>query len=230
MDFTSHGFSEKGPVRDENQDSFFNSDKRRIYAVADGMGGEELGAHASGLAVTTIHEQSMSFGNTDDPSEFLRDAFSLANHRVFTQLASDRRPGTTLVAVAISDKSAALASVGDSRCYLIRQSLRHAELLTIDENLATELRIETDEYRHQLTNAIGIKPFLDVSVNELTVEEGDRLLLCTDGLYSNFNDDEIFSLIATGLPADATMAALRKELLNREPSDNGCGLLIEAAS
>lgn len=187
-----------GQVREGNEDSYLVLDP--LFAVADGMGGHRGGEVASDLAVQTIrrlferHEGS------------LIEQVERANRAVFERSQSDRAVsgmGTTLTAVVVDDRGGArLAHVGDSRAYLLRDG--ELDLLTrdhtlvqrmVDEGELTAEEAEDHPHRHILTRVLGGEGSVSVDEGVLELRQGDRLLLCTDGLTGMVRDDEIRSLL-----------------------------------
>ena len=203
-----------GMVRATNQDQLLLASP--LFAVADGMGGHAGGEVASRIAVDVL---SAMFAGFERPSpQGLVEAARAANRAVWDQAQGAvelRGMGTTLVALALVDvgntKELAVANVGDSRAY----RLHHGELeqLTSDHSLVQELvdegQLAADEMpyhpqRHVLTRALGVDPDVAVDVWELSPTDGDRFLLCTDGLVREVGDDQLASILR-GLedPSDA---------------------------
>jgi serine/threonine protein phosphatase PrpC len=202
-----------------------------LLLVADGMGGCAGGERASALvvreAITHVLETAKWFFRLDDPDEevrlrLLRDGLE----RVDGMLIEDGRNdpalagmGTTLTALSLLGAEAFIVHVGDSRAYLFRDG--KLEQLTQDHNVAQELvrqglirpeEARTHRLRHVLTNVLGGKPGVEGEVVKLRLADGDRLLLCTDGLHGSVPDDQI------------------GEILGRIPSpEEACRDLVEAA-
>ena len=227
MQRRSSGFAEKGPIRRENQDLFLVDDDHGIYAVADGMGGTPDGGAASALAIATLAEARQSFARSADRAGVLRQVFEDANRQIFTRLSRHgETSGTTLVALALDDRGATIAHAGDSRCYRLRHRIGAIEQLTADHNLAHELGSDDPMNRHLLTNAVGIDRSVKVTLLEPDLQDGDRFLLCTDGVYSSL-DDSVLKAILAGDPDPAAAArALRSALLARAPEDNVCAVIV----
>jgi len=186
-----------GRVREGNEDSFLAADP--LYAVADGMGGHRGGEVASRLALETLDALFRRSRGT------LADQIREANLAVFERSVLDRKVagmGTTLTAAAIEQDRLRLVHVGDSRAYLLRgEALRR---LTEDHTLVHEMvergeitqrEAEVHPHRSVLTRALGTEP--DVAVDEHAVElrDGDRLLLCTDGLTGMLPDERIREIL-----------------------------------
>lgn len=188
-----------GKVREGNEDSVLV--EHPLYAVADGMGGARGGEVASRIAVDTLEELSQKGEGS------LQEQFRRANELVFERSTTDRQVagmGTTLTAVWVEGGVAHLAHVGDSRAYLLRAGdLRQ---LTDDHTLVERMvkageitREEADVHPHRnvIIRALGIEP--DVAVDETTVAllDGDRLLLCSDGLTAMVATQQLKAILET---------------------------------
>lgn len=189
--------SDIGQVREGNEDSFIVQDP--LYAVADGMGGHRGGEVASNLALQTI--QRLFSAREGSLTEQVQEA----NRAVFERSQADRDVagmGTTLTAAELKGGTLQLAHVGDSRAYLFRDGQLH--LLTEDHTLVhrmvlegeiTESEAETHPHRSILTRALGVDGAVEVDEGVLDLREGDRLLLCTDGLTGMVDDAQIASVL-----------------------------------
>jgi protein phosphatase len=188
-----------GQVREGNEDAYLVLDP--LFAVADGMGGHRGGEVASSLALETV--QRLFEGEEGS----LTDQVELANRAVFERSQADREVsgmGTTLTAALIEGNRARLAHVGDSRAYLLRDGA--LTLLTEDHTLVhrmvqegeiTESEAEMHPHRSILTRALGVEETLEVDEAFVDLREGDRLLLCTDGLTSMVDDERIREVLST---------------------------------
>jgi len=188
-----------GKVREGNEDSYLVDPPLLLFAVADGMGGHRGGEVASHLALETV--ESMARAETGTLAEQVQEA----NRIVFERSQHDRRVtgmGTTLTAARIIDDAVLLAHVGDSRAYLLRAgALRQ---LTEDHTLVNRMvkagEITADEadvhpHRNVLTRALGTEPDVDVDEDEVALMDGDRLLLCSDGLFGMVTEDQIQAIL-----------------------------------
>ena len=194
------GFScDIGKVRDGNEDSVLV--EHPLYAVADGMGGARGGEVASRMAIETLQEL------VRDGEGSLPDKVRRANTMVFERSMADASVagmGTTLTAALVEEGEARLAHVGDSRAYLLRAG--DFRQLTDDHTLVARMvqageitREEADVHPHRnvLVRALGTEP--DVTVDEAAVAllDGDRLLLCTDGLTGMVAEQQIQAILET---------------------------------
>lgn len=207
-----------GRVREINEDRYLAADV--IFAVADGVGGHQAGEIASQTSVDKLRD-----GFVEHTTGGLVEAVNKANEAVWrlAQERPDRRGmGTTLAALALvvdeADEQLAVANVGDSRVYLL--SPGEFTQLTRDHSLVEEMvregRISPDEARvhHQrsiITRALGMEPAIEVDVWALIPNEGDRYLLCSDGLTNELSDARISATLRRlGDPAEAARELVRQ--------------------
>ena len=231
--------SDVGRVRGNNEDSYlyWEADgdeefhrKGRLAVIADGMGGYEGGQEASRLAVETVravYEKSFR----DGPQSALVEAFAAAHERI--QSYAEEHPefhgmGTTCTALAVLERQLHFAHVGDSRLYLVREG--EISRLTRDHSYVSRLvesgivrseDAETHPQRHILTAALGSgrEVAADVSEQPLTLEDGDRLVLCTDGLWGLVHEKEVASVIGGKGPADACRELVQMALQRGGPDN-----------
>jgi serine/threonine protein phosphatase PrpC len=196
-----------GQVRSGNEDAYLLEPP--LYAVADGMGGHRGGEVASQLALTTIAE---SFRKGAVP---FAEQVQAANRAVFERSGADRAVagmGTTLTAAVIQGDLAHLVHVGDSRAYLLRAgSLRQ---LTDDHTLVnrmvkageiTPAEAEVHPHRNVLVRALGTEPDVPLDEQDVGLLDGDRLLLCSDGLTGMITEEQIQAILGAteGAPQEA---------------------------
>lgn len=242
MDFpvlNSAAVSETGPVRAENQDAVglpdpaLSPERGYLFVVADGMGGYANGALASVKAVETL--AAAVYERIGAPGQAaLRQGVERANlaiYRAAQQL--EARMGTTLTAALVVGRTLHLAHVGDSRAYLVRGP--KAQLLTSDHTQVGELvraRViapglaRTHPQRSILTRALGLGLFVQPELSRVELQPHDRLLLCSDGLWSALEDEELGRLVsAAHSPAEASRQ-LVELALQRGTDDNLTALSI----
>ena len=195
-----------GRVRERNEDSFLVEPP--LYAVADGMGGHRGGGVASELALEKIEE--LFRGGKSSLAEMVH----AANRAVFERSMSDRQVqgmGTTLTAATVDDEGVHLAHVGDSRAYLLRAGAFRQ--LTDDHTLVNRMvrageitreEAEVHPHRNVVTRSIGTEAEVEIDQNDVPVIEGDRFLLCSDGLTGTVTEPQIQAILeATPQPQDA---------------------------
>ena len=231
--------SDVGCQRENNEDSYLYwepSDdeefqrKGRLAVIADGMGGHEGGQEASRMAVETVREV-YDRALLDDPQAALVESMVAAHARI--QDYAEHHPafqgmGTTCTALVLRGTQLHFAHVGDSRLYLVRGA--RIVRLTRDHSYVGRLvesgivRAEDAEkhpQRHILTAALGAGRELAVDAPEQSValQEGDDLLLCTDGLWSVVTEEELETVVSGNNPAECC-AALVKLARQRGGPDN----------
>ncbi len=204
--------TDKGRVRDSNQDSYAAgrlSDTATYAVVCDGMGGANGGNVASAIAVKTISESfTRNFRNnmTDGSIRMLMEsAISTANSAVLS--AASKNPdykgmGTTVVTVIVEGERVTLAHLGDSRAYLFTNG--DLKLLThdhsviqsmIDRGQLTETQAKYHPDKNVITRALGVNKDIDIDFDDLLLNSGDMILLCTDGLTNYVEKERLVFLI-----------------------------------
>lgn len=211
--------SDIGMKRKENQDNFRlgTLSENAVYTVVcDGMGGASAGSVASSVAAEEIAER-ISAGFREDASEMsmknlLVTAVSAANTIVYHMSVNEpekKGMGTTCVAAVACGETAYIASVGDSRAYLISDDISqitsdhtYVEMLYQQGKINKE-EISTHDMRHYITKAVGVEKDVEVDFFTVDLKKGDSLLLCTDGL-TNFCDNEmILKTVKSAEPNEA---------------------------
>jgi serine/threonine protein phosphatase PrpC len=206
-----------GCVREANEDSYYielatkaegSADRYTLLLVADGMGGQEAGKEASETAVDIVKsrflEKSKSEMSVEAIKEFITASLRGANQAVFERGKTKAvEMGTTLTAALIDGQQAYLGHVGDSRAYHLRG--REIRQVTEDHTLAEDMikqgkatreEVKNTPMNSMLTRSIGTKE--EVAIDQpigIELEEGDVLLLCTDGLTNLAQEDEILSTV-----------------------------------
>ncbi len=230
--------TDRGRVRETNQDFYFMDPENQVYIVADGMGGHNAGDMASRLCVKTIvahYDPQLRQMDIEKYKSHLLDIVRKSNETVYK--ASLVNPdfagmGTTLVLVAIQANKALVFSVGDSRVYQMRSGT--IEQLTTDHTLVQALyengNITLDEtYSHPqknvITRAIGTDFSTLVDTCVATLMPQDHLLLCSDGLTNYLGDDELVEL--SRLDVRSAVESCVDLALQRGGKDNITALFIE---
>lgn len=229
-DYAICAASDPGPVKRRNQDYFgiFRPETEQLLrskgiliAVADGMGGLFRGERASRVMIDSLGELYFNEGGDSEPEEELRRAFAEGNRRVFRQVGEGMEvtAGTTCTAAILFPGRAAVAHVGDSRAYLIgswgirqltRDHSREKYVSGMKGNGEGEEELKRDR-RRVMTRSAGVAEEVEPDIiSGIEVAAGDRIILCTDGLFSTVPDGRIAELALSG---------------------NGCpGLIRDAAS
>jgi len=230
-----------GRRRQANEDRYAMAPDLGLYLVADGRGGHRAGQVASGMAAeSAIRAVEALRGASVSLAEKLRHAVACANreiHEAALQEPELRGMGTTLVAVLLGEERLALAHVGDSRAYLIRNE--RIRRLTDDHSVVGELlrRQEISEaaarehpHRHVLTRALGVRKSAVPDLAELTPQRGDVVLMCSDGLTSHLRDDEMLEHLLSVDDPQATCDRLVAAANERGGIDNITVLVLRPGS
>ena len=227
-----------GMVRENNEDSFYVREPY-LFAVADGMGGHAAGEIASRSTLKAFSAATLELrrGFHGDASTILKEAFFRANEHVYKMATTNEAyagMGTTMTALYIQDDGTAYAAhIGDSRLYLFRHStlMQVTKDHTYISQLLDEKRINREEallhpQRHMLMRAIGVEQDIELDVIPFSVEAGDRLLLCTDGLSDMLTEMEITAIMLQEELDDIGDALISKALDNGG-RDNVTLVLVE---
>lgn len=240
-----------GKVREHNEDSHFIDPEAGIFIVCDGMGGHAAGEVASALAVKTIRRQWsadamqsvadrwLAKGTPEARKQLLTTVTSgvLAAHdAIVGEAAADtgkKGMGTTVVAAIVVGGDVVFAHCGDSRAYLVRDGITMQ--LTEDHTLLARLLaagvdVDVDgdgsRFKSMLTNALGIGHECKVSCFVVPVADGDRFLLCSDGITEYLQENEIGEVLTTQ-PSPARSAQRLVEIaLDRGGGDNATALVV----
>ena len=238
------GLSEVGPIREDNQDAIqlpnrnLSAERGWLYALADGMGGYAHGRTASTLALQKLFD--VFYGERAMPApRALRRGIEMANLGVYkeAQRLAAGRMGTTLTAASVIGSTLYLAHVGDSRAYLIRDD--RAICLTADHTTVGDLvrmkvlppdKVRTHAQRSILTKGIGLSLFVKPDLTKHTLKEGDRLILCSDGLWSVIEDQEFADLAVKTKGARELSQRLIDLALQRQTDDNVSAITVHVTS
>ncbi len=241
----AYGMTDRGCVRKENQDAFKIStiDGADVVTavLCDGMGGAQAGSVASQMAcdafmfhaANSIDEKS----TVKDMNAILTEAVRYANVKVYDKSFADftcMGMGSTLVAIALNSKRAMICNVGDSRAYLYNGST--VEQITHDHSLVEELlergkitreEAESHPNKNIITRAIGVEATVKCDVFDLKLRDGDKVLLCSDGLTNLVSDEEIASVLMKNPELENACLKLVTLALQRGAPDNVTVVLVE---
>ncbi len=218
LSFEARGLTDVGQRRDHNEDAYLLDEALGLFIVADGMGGHAGGGTASRLAVETI-QKKVHQAKEDDPSAFsgdagvedsrlpdiLREAVDDASAVIFKTAQGDSElagMGTTVTAALVQGRTAFVAHVGDSRCYLVREGRIYQ--VSEDHSLVNEQlkagaisaeEAKNSRFRNIITRSVGFEPGVQVDLMGLELEGGDTLVLCCDGLSNLVDDPEILHIV-----------------------------------
>lgn len=231
------GMSDVGCVRELNEDCFcihgFNGAEKGFCILADGMGGHNAGEVASQATVSFVSEKMTALledGGAGQLPARLIEAIEGANEKVYrmsTESSVHSGMGTTTVAAFIDEGIAYIANVGDSRAYMADEcGIRQ---LTCDHSVVDELvksgTITAEEarmhpQRNIITRAVGTEESVKVDAFEYECEEGETLILCSDGLSTMLEDKEIYDIVKEENNAENTVCRLIETAKERGGLDN----------
>ena len=242
--------SDVGCVRSNNEDNFGYDLEAGIFVVCDGMGGQAAGEVASKLGIDVLLNYfRQAAGSGEYPAvgaaldgisregAALASAIRLANQTIYEtgqQKESSAGMGSTIVAALIKGNALAIANVGDSRIYLIRQGI--IQQLTQDHSLVMEQvrrgyltreQAEQSDMQNIILKALGSEETVEPDVEDLVVVPGDILLLCSDGLTKYVRDEEILRLIASAATLEQSCDSLIQTARDRGGDDNVTCLLLK---
>lgn len=232
----SWGYGSDQRLREENQDCFgvFDFPDYTLAVICDGMGGHVGGAHASTLAVRTIHDLMHELQGRP-VAQALEEAIQRTNIVIYEAARKNHRlmgMGTTVVAAVITRDTCYLAHVGDSRAYLVRRG--GVEQLTrdhtmvnlfVDAELLSPEDAATHPEAHVLSRSLGVEPQVDVELSDpIGLESGDVVFLCSDGVHGIVTDWELGN-IDWGAPHEGIREILRI-VATREGDDNASGVAV----
>jgi protein phosphatase len=236
-DIRAAGDSHVGSVRSANEDAIIVDDDLGLYAVLDGMGGAMAGDVAARLARDTLSQFVRANRRKLRPRDLMDAAIQASAHAVHeaSWARRDRNGmGTTVVACLIDNKTAVLGHVGDSRGYLLRDG--RLTQLTRDHTVVAELvergtitaeEAEHHVYKNVLSRNLGSRPDAKVDITEVELAQGDRLLLCSDGLYGYSTHEGIQYLLGSDGQAAAVVDELIELALRGGGGDNVSAIIVE---
>ena len=238
------GITDPGCVREQNQDTYqleSLSKDALLCIVCDGMGGAKTGNVASSLATEVFVDEIRRTWKSDMEQagidQILQAAVKLANFTVFDQgqqFEEFSGMGTTLVAAIIKDQDVTVVNVGDSRAYRINEA--GIQKITVDHSLVemmvlrgelTPEEARTYPGKNYITRAIGTESMVQCDMFHLDMEQGDFLLLCSDGLTNMIDEQEILFEVVHGENKAACCEQLLEIAKNRGATDNVTCVLVQ---
>ncbi len=235
----SFGFgTDRGLRRELNEDSFIAADP--LFSVADGMGGHEAGEVASRECISVLSSQRvLSSGSRAATASDLQLALRQADARI-REITNDRA-GTTVSGVVLVEERGVpywlVFNVGDSRTYRLSQgtlaqvSVDHSEVQElVDAGLITPEEALVHPRRHVVTRALGAGSVTEADFWLVPVEEGDRMLVCSDGLTGELGEDEIHRALSTLRHPQDAVDALIQAALRSGGRDNITAVVIDASN
>lgn len=216
--------TDQGKVRQHNEDAggiFVNKDGHRLAIVADGMGGHRAGDVASGMTIAQLKnfwEESNGISTAGEAEDWLRNQITQVNSMLFNHAMNHLEcegMGTTIVAAISTNRFVTIANIGDSRCYLLNET--GFNQVTEDHSLVNELvrtgQISREDAEHHprknvLLRALGTEKTVDMDIKTIIFEEGDILLLCSDGLSNKVNEKELSAILTNEDPLEQKTSTL----------------------
>lgn len=249
MRVKASGLSDVGRARSHNEDCFGIDPDLRMFVVADGMGGHNHGEVASRIAVKAIQEFVEETADNDTTWPFVYDArlqrhsnrlktaIRMAHDKVLRAIRNDGSligMGTTVVGFLLRGSTAAVAHVGDSRAYRLRDG--DLELLTQDHTWVNEQVVagylsaeqaRAHPLKNVVTRALGGESEVLVDVREVEVSAGDLFVLCSDGLTTMLSDREIEERLHSGESLEDACRQLVQDANTKGGLDNITVVLVQ---
>lgn len=219
--------------RENNEDAYLIMDQEKLFAVADGVGGNKSGEIASSTAMKEIRkyvEEHPADDGAADPEKYFGEMIRIVNDVVIRKAENNDRcrgMATTLVIARLIGNTLHIANVGDSRAYLYHDG--GLEQITVDHTyvntlvmagVITEEEAKVHENKNMITRAVGADHHIEVDFFRETVVPGDILLLCTDGLYDTLQKEQIAAEVTCGRTLDETCRELTKLASLKGSNDN----------
>jgi len=242
--------SDFGKVRTNNEDAmgaFVPSSRHQasshgyLFAVADGVGGMDLGEVASATAIATVLDGfPKAQAGTLLPAlipRLIQHANAAVHDRTLAPEFRGKRMATTLVACALRHDQAVVSHVGDSRCYLIRNG--QARQITQDHTLVNEQRkmgilsaadVAASGSRHVLIRSLGPEMFVSPDTTTLTLQAGDTLVLCSDGLHDEMDEKTLAAIASQKKDMDEVARELVARAVEIDGGDNTTAQVIRIRS
>jgi protein phosphatase len=242
--------SDFGKVRTNNEDamgSFIPASRQQarshgyLFAVADGVGGMDLGEVASATAISVLTEE---FGKAQAGTmlisllpRLIQHANAAVHDRTLEPQYRGRKMATTLVACALRHDQAIVSHVGDSRCYLVRD--RKAKQITHDHTWVNEQRkmglisaaeMAASDARHVLVRSLGPEMFVSPDTTAITLQPGDVLVLSTDGLHDEMSESQIAEIASQSKSAGEIAHELVSRAVEQDGNDNTTAQVIRIRS
>ncbi|MDQ1524447.1 MAG: family protein phosphatase [Pyrinomonadaceae bacterium] len=235
---TDRGLSQKRPL---NEDSMLVDEERRIFAVADGVGGAQAGEVASQTAVEVLGEAFRHHQDGDDIEDLMEIAIQRANASIY-QMSHEQRQlsmmATTIVALHLDGRRATIGHVGDSRLYRLKPGGR-LERETEDHSVVEEEvragRMSPEQAanhpsRNVISRALGAEQAVEVDMKTIEVEDGTIFLLCSDGITRHIPDEELNTLLNGGDSLNATCEEMKRLCYERGAEDNLTAVIIRVGA
>lgn len=225
-----------GMRRTNNEDAIYINEQKNLYLVADGMGGCNAGEVASSTAISAFVE-AMENAENGETLDKMMNAVAECNKKVYQKSRENIEfldMGTTLVAVTIENGKMFVVHVGDSRVYLFREN--NLQQITTDHSYVMELvkigsitreEAEVHPKRNIITRAIGIREDVEADTVIEDIKQGDKILLCTDGLSNMVSKAEMAKILIEQCSTEEKVKKLIALANEKGGLDNISLILIE---
>ena len=242
MHFSCAARTDVGVVRSGNEDNYLMLAERGVFIVADGMGGHAAGEVASEMAVRITAGGTGSVRGLDDEqvSDRVRTAIRAANDAIFDRTLSEhdkRGMGTTATVLVLLPGRYLIGQVGDSRAYLLRQSTfqqltkDHSYVQEqVDAGLLTPEQARVHPYSNVITRCVGASIDVVPDIYFGTLEEGDIILLASDGLTGMLEDEQLTRILAAGGEPQYWVDRMITEANRRGGLDNITAIVVRIDS
>lgn len=233
--------TDQGRVRNHNEDAgglFLNQNKQYLSVIADGMGGHQAGDVASQMATSIIEKEWIKNEGIKKPEEaevWLETVILQVNNEIHQKSITKKEchgMGTTLVMTITTPEFFTVAHIGDSRCYLMND--KGFNQITEDHSLVNELvrsgqitQEDADNHprKNVILKALGTEEVIQPEIRTIALEEGDKILLCSDGLTDKVTRDELKSFMENNDSIEETANGLIK-LANQRGGEDNISIII----
>ena len=238
MLITCAGDTHVGVVRSGNEDNFMVDLKSGVFIVADGMGGHAAGEVASEMAVEIIAKELGPLRGLSDAAAFerVRHSIRAANQAIFERTiaeADKRGMGTTTTVLVLGAQRYLIGQVGDSRAYLFRKgeflqvTKDHSYVQEqVDAGLLTADQARTHPYSNVITRCVGANEDVVPDVYFGSLEQGDVLLIASDGLTGMLEDDQLAKIIETDSTPELVVSRMIAEANRHGGLDNITAIVV----
>lgn len=231
---TDRGLNERRPL---NEDSFLADSERRIFVVADGVGGAEAGEVASKTAVEVLDEafrHQVDGGDIEDLMELAIQRANASIHQMAQDNAKFSMMATTVVALHLKGNIATIGHVGDSRLYRLTpdgEIVRETEDHSVVEEEVRAGRMTAEQAanhpsKNVISRALGAENTVEVDLKTIEVEDGTEFLLCTDGITRHIADGELRQLLVTQDDLGYLCEELKRRCYERGAEDNLTAVVV----
>lgn len=217
-----------GVIREVNEDSIISKPDIGLWAVADGMGGHQVGDIASRKIITAL-DDVIPHENLSTYTDAVEDALLSVNEEMLEYakiMFEEETMGSTLVALLIKGRVGVCLWVGDSRLYrfrnqqLIQLSRDHSQLEEmIDMGMISREQAENHPQRNVITRAVGVEKPLYVDIAIFTAQVGDTFLLCSDGLYNVVSNKDITAALSIRDAEESVTRLMEQSIANGAPDN-----------